>query len=110
MWKITLTSLFYLILMTNCSEKEFNPEQPHESFIIAKEPYDDGNYDIALTKLGEFKSRFPYSQYATEAELLIANSHFKLLHYAEATASFKQFIKLDAIISGKHHDIFITLC
>jgi outer membrane protein assembly factor BamD len=76
-----------------CSEKEFTKD-PSESYTIAKEPYDSGDYEIALSKLGEFKSRFPYSQFAIEAELLIANSHFELEHYEEAANAYAQFAKL----------------
>lgn len=77
-----------------CSEKEFDPNDPAKSFTIAKEPYDDKSYDIAIQKLGEFKARFPYSKYAVEAELLIANSHYELAHYTEAAFAYEQFVKL----------------
>lgn len=49
---------------------------------------------MAVTKLGEFKSRFPYSKYAAEAELLIANANFDNSHYAEAVSAYNQFVKL----------------
>ncbi|MBF0440515.1 MAG: outer membrane protein assembly factor BamD [Oligoflexales bacterium] len=87
-------SLFVFVLTHGCSEKDYNKSDPAESFAYAKEPYDDESYDTALTRLGEFKSRFPYSKYAVEAELLIANSHFKLEHYEEAAAAYAQFVKL----------------
>jgi outer membrane protein assembly factor BamD len=77
-----------------CTEKELDPSNPKASFGYAKEPYDDENYEIAINKLGEFKSRFPYSQYATEAELLIANAQFELQRYPEAVVSYEQFVKL----------------
>ena len=81
-------------VLLGCSEKEFDPNDPAKSFGIAKEPYDDSNYEIAVTRLGEFKARFPYSKFATEAELLIANSHFELDHFAEAAVAYEQFVKL----------------
>ncbi len=83
-----------LVGVQSCAEKEFDPNSAEKSFQIAKEPYDDESYDRAVTRLGEFKSRFPYSQYAIEAELLIANSHFELEQYAEAAAAYEQFVKL----------------
>jgi outer membrane protein assembly factor BamD len=93
-----LKSLIYMllggILLFACTEKEFNPDDPAGSFAIAREPYDDGNYEIALSKLGEFKTRFPYSQFAANAELLIANSHFELGQYDEAAITYEQFVKL----------------
>ena len=87
-------SIFSLIILSSCVEKELDPNNPQKSFIIAKEPYDDENYEIALSKLGEFKTRFPYSSLSREAELLMANCHFELENYAEATASYEQFVKL----------------
>lgn len=82
------------ILFLACAEKEFDPNDPEKSYGIAKEPYDDGSYEIAVTKLGEFKSRFPYSKYAVEAELLLANAQFELGHYTEAAVAYEQFVKL----------------
>jgi len=89
-------SLYFLVSLavTSCVEKEFDPANPAGSFEIAKEPYDDGNYEIAITKLGEYKSRFPYSQYAVQAELFLANSQFELGQFVEAAASYEQFVKL----------------
>jgi outer membrane protein assembly factor BamD len=80
--------------LSACTEKEFDPNDPAGSFAIAREPYDDGNYEIAIAKLGEFKTRFPYSQFSANAELFIANSHFGLGQYDEAAATYEQFVKL----------------
>ncbi len=88
------SSISLIFILFTCVEKEFDPSDPQKSFGIAKEPYEDRNYEQALKRLGEFKSRFPYSQFAVEAELLIANSHYELDHYAEAAASYEQFVKL----------------
>lgn len=90
--------LLLLMLATHallgCVEKEFDPADPAKSFTIARDPYDDKDWERAVTRLGEFKSRFPYSQYAVEAELLIANAQFELQRFAEAGASYEQFVKL----------------
>lgn len=85
---------FFLIIAVACTEERFDPNDPQKSFLLAREPYDDKSYEIALQKLGEFKTRFPYSQYATEAELLMANSHFELGQYIEAAAAYESFVKL----------------
>ncbi len=88
---------FWVILSLvsiSCTEKEFDPNDPAKSFAIAREPYDDRNWEIALQKLGEFKSRFPYSKFATTAELFIANSHFELEQFEESAVAYSQFVKL----------------
>jgi outer membrane protein assembly factor BamD len=84
----------FLVFVSACAEKEFDPNDPEKSFGIAKEPYDDESWDMAVTRLGEFKARFPYSKYAAEAELLIANAQFELEHYTEAAVAYEQFVKL----------------
>lgn len=89
-----LIILGFIVLFSGCAEKEFDPNDPEKSFGIAKEPYDDESWDMAVTRLGEFKARFPYSKFAAEAELLIANAQFELGHYAEAAAAYEQFVKL----------------
>lgn len=77
-----------------CTQKEIDPNDPADVFAEAREPYDDGLYDLAIQRLGEFKARFPYSKHAPLAELYIANSHFKLGNYQEAAFSYEQFTKL----------------
>lgn len=89
-----LKFIVIFIVLTGCAEKTFDPDNPEYSYGVAKEPYDDKQYDIALKKLGEFKARFPYSKFATEAELLLANTHFEMAHYPEAATAYAQFVKL----------------
>lgn len=91
--KIILATLVVMHLAA-CAEKEFDPNDPKKSFGIAKEPFDDGHYEEAIKKLGEFKARFPYSQFATEAELLIADSQFKLERFQESASAYDTFVKL----------------
>lgn len=78
----------------SCTEKDHDANDPAQAFAHAREDYDDENYDIALQKLGEFKSRFPYSKFAALAELFIANCHYELGNYEEAAVEYKQFAKL----------------
>lgn len=90
----TLLLALTVHVLAGCAEKEFDPSDPAKSFTIAKEPYEEKDWERAVTRLGEFKSRFPYSQYAVEAELLVANAQFELQRFAEAGASYEQFVKL----------------
>lgn len=83
-----------LALLGGCVEKDFDPSDPGDSFAAAREPYDDGLYDIALQKLGAFKSRFPYSKHAPMAELLMANAQYELGRYQEAALTYSQFARL----------------
>jgi outer membrane protein assembly factor BamD len=90
--------LFFLIfssfILISCAEKEFDPADPAGSFAIAREPYDDKNWEIATRRLSEFKSRFPYSRFAAQAELMIADAQYELENYEEANVAYDQFVKL----------------
>lgn len=100
MQSLVITAVFRLALLfaflspLACSEKDLDPNDPAKSFAYAREPYDDENWEIALQKLGEFKSRFPYSKYAALAELMLADCHFELDQYEEAASAYSQFVKL----------------
>ena len=95
--KLTLLSTILLsttiFLVSSCQEKQM-PNDPSLAFAMVKSYYDDKDYEIALQKLDEFKARFPYSSFVTQAELLIAESEFKLHKYDEAALSYSNFVKL----------------
>lgn len=53
-----------------------------------------GNYKNAIDKFQELKDRYPYSQYAIEAELKIADAHFKKLDYDSAINAYDEYEKM----------------
>lgn len=83
-----------ILISFGCSETELDPNDAKKSFGIAKAPYDDEHYEDAIRRLEEFKSRFPYSQFTPEAELLIADSQFRMDRFLEAATSYETFVKL----------------
>ena len=60
-------------------------------FKEAKELVDDGRYIMAQEKLDLLRSRYPYSLYATHAELMRANIYFLQENYVEAAAAYTFF-------------------
>ncbi len=84
----------FLIISFGCTHKQVNPDDPQSVFENARVPFEDGNLEMAREKLGKFKTRFPYSKYVAEAELLIADSYFKEQQYLEANIAYKQFLRL----------------
>ncbi len=91
-WLVSLLILFSLL--AGCVEKDVDPSDPSAAFARARESYDNEMFEVAIQKLGEFKSRFPYSKHAPDAELLIADSHYQLGQFAEAAAAYELFVKL----------------
>lgn len=77
--------------MSACSTVEKNSNTPEGAFAVAEE-FDKGErYEEAVRHYTEVKNKFPYSNYATRAELAIADVHFKQESYAEAQVSYQMF-------------------
>ncbi len=56
--------------------------------------FEDENYGKAIEAYKRLKDWYPYSQYAKEAELKIADAHYELEEYEEALFAYEQFEKL----------------
>ncbi len=60
----------------------------------AMDDYDDRDCISAQPKFEDVKKKFPYSRYAVDAELRVADCQFMQENFAEAAVSFEQFISL----------------
>jgi len=65
-----------------------------ENFLKGQQAYNDEDYLEAVEYFRFVKSKFPYSSYATEADLMVAESHFARERYLEAADAYVSFIKL----------------
>lgn len=82
------------ILGTLISCSTTRPEGKTEAEILYKEALEltnDGRYLLATEKLNLIKSKYPYSFYATHAELLLADIHFEQENYVESAAAYILF-------------------
>jgi outer membrane protein assembly factor BamD len=76
----------------SCASKR--PEGKTEAEVLFKEAQkmvDDARYLMAIEKLNSIKSKYPYSFYATHAELLQADIYFKQENYVESSAAYILF-------------------
>lgn len=90
---ITFAAALGFILM-GCSSIERNSNTPEGAFAIAEE-FDKGErYEEALRRYNEVKNKFPYSNYATKAELAIADVYYKQESYPEAQVAYQMFKEL----------------
>lgn len=87
---------FLLILsgLLACSSMDKKSDTPEGAFSIAEEFDKDERYEEALRRYTEVKNKFPYSNYATKAELAIADVYFKQESYPEAQVSYQSFLEL----------------
>lgn len=81
-------------LISGCSTVEKNSNEPAGAFAIAEE-FDQGErYEEAIRRYSEVKNKFPYSNFATRAELAIADVYYKQESYAEAQVAYQMFKEL----------------
>lgn len=91
-----LTHIFKIILsfllIYSCATEK--PEGKTEAEILYREAevlMKDGRYIMATEKINQIKNRYPYSFYATPAELLQADILFKQENFIEAAAAYMLF-------------------
>ena len=88
-------SLIILMISTfllSCSSKEkLDISTPEGLFKMAERYQKDERFEEALSMYSEVKNKHPYSRYATEAELKIADVQFVRESYPEAEGSYKLF-------------------
>jgi len=75
-------------------DSENAEETPSQLMKEGTRKYGKGYYSRALTSYQKLKDRYPYSKYATKAELRIADAHFFNGEYDEALIVYKEFEKL----------------
>lgn len=89
-----------LVLLAACSD---GPEDQarvsyrvsaKENFLKGKEAFEDENYLEAIEFFRFVKNKFPYSTYASDSDLYIADSQFAREKYVEAVEAYTEFMKL----------------
>lgn len=77
-----------------CASEEKNSDTPEGAFAIAEDFAKDDRYEEAIRRFNDVKNKYPYSKFATMAELAVADTYFKQESYAEAQVSYQTFKEL----------------
>ena len=89
---IMLAFLSLIAFQVGCSSSSSKDANSARGlFEIAKELEEDELYEQALQKYAEVRNKHPYSRYAVQAELRIADVHFKRENYEEAQIAYQIF-------------------
>lgn len=108
--KLLFIFIFFNFLFS-CASEEKKGDTPEAAYKIAKEYDEAERFQIAIQRYTEVKNKFPYSTYSIEAELAIADVHFKNEDYIEAQISYQNFKELHPKHSKIDYIIFRTgLC
>lgn len=84
----------FSIFAASCSSSDKLPDDPAALYQEAQKYENDERYEEALRRYEDLKNRFPYSNYATQARLSIADCYYKQETYAEAQLSYQTFREL----------------
>lgn len=79
------------LLLTHCSSIDKNTDTPEGAYAVAQEFDKDERYEEAIRRYQEIKNKFPYSKYATMAELAAADAYYKQESYPEAQVAYQSF-------------------
>lgn len=93
-WTLVLRACLGILLCTlvsACSSTEHNLETPEGAFAYAQDLDKDGRYLEASKRYQEVRNKFPYSRFATQAELALADVYFKQEEFAEAQLAYQTF-------------------
>jgi len=86
--------LMLLPVLQSCSTVDKDPSTAEEAFKIAQDYEKADRYQVAIQRYTDVKNKFPYSSLATEAELAIADVHYKSEDYSDAQISYQNFREL----------------
>lgn len=78
-------------LLTSCSSDDKKSDTPEGAYAIAQEFEKDERYEEAIRRFQEVKNKFPYSKYATMAELSLADVYYKQESFPEAQVAYQAF-------------------
>ena len=81
-------------IFSACSSDEKAADTPEAAFKIAQDYEKADRFQVAIQRYTDVKNKFPYSSLATEAELAIADVHYKAEDFVEAQVSYQNFREL----------------
>lgn len=87
--------LFLISVIAGCSSTpELDTNSAEGGYKLAEKFENDERYEEALAQYTTVKNKFPYSKLAVEAELRIAEIHFKREEFVEAQSAYQTFKEL----------------
>ncbi len=89
---VAMTLFIAATFIVGCSSsKKIDTSTASGAFELAQKYEKDERYDEAISEYSDVKNKFPYSRFAVEAQLKIADLQFKQENYAEAESDYRLF-------------------
>ncbi|MEY2988753.1 MAG: hypothetical protein RJB13_2274 [Pseudomonadota bacterium] len=81
------------VVTSGCEYKPISELSAEDGIVRLRELNQEESWERLIQEINEYRSRFPYSQYAAEADLMQANAYFKTSRHPEAIASYDDFLR-----------------
>lgn len=109
MKRIVVCLLILLFAVPGCAW--FGPEEEKSAAELAaegREAFADEKYRQAIEAYSKLKDWYPFSRFAKEAELKVADAHYRLKNYEQAIAAYEQYERLHPNDSEIPHVVYRT--
>lgn len=95
MLRSILSVIPILLLLAGCASNEkIDPNTAEGAYKLGVSYAEDERYEEAVAQFSTVKNKFPYSRFATEAELRIADIQFEREFFIEAQNAYQVFKEL----------------
>lgn len=90
---VGLTIATLSVTTVGCEVKPISELTAEDGVVRLRGLHKDENWERLIQEVNEYKSRYPYSQYASEADLLQADAYFRTNRHPEAIANYDDFLR-----------------
>lgn len=87
----SIVTILILIVFVGCSGKSIEDGDPGELIQEAEQNIKSDHYQLAIERLRIVKNKYPYSKYAVDAQLRIADVYYLQESFGEAALSYEGF-------------------
>jgi outer membrane protein assembly factor BamD len=95
MKKLIVVGVLLALAVTGCTWFESKPEKSAQALAMdGMEAYKDGRYKKSVESFERIKDWYPFSEYASLAELKIADAHYRMEEYEDAVFAYEEFENL----------------
>jgi outer membrane protein assembly factor BamD len=81
------------VLLFACEPQPISELSEGDGIQRIRENHGEKNWEVLSNEVNEYRARYPYSQYANEALLLVADSQFQSSRCPEAIVSYEEFLQ-----------------
>lgn len=87
------TGIAILPITVSCEIKPISELSPEDGIVRLRGLQQEESWERLIQEVNEYRSRFPYSQFAAEAELMQGDAYFRTNRLPEAISNYDDFLR-----------------